>query len=265
MAQDELEKRSPSAEIKSRHSNRYPLSGKIQCGCCGNRFVARSKKRKDGSRYKAWRCYEAVQHGAAKVDSAGNHIGCDVTAQIRDEDFMLVIQKVIENLKINKKVILEDVIDILKIVFSTGEEKHFNEETIKKKIEHMTLKSERLLDLYLSEDLTKEQYRKKKENYEKEISELNKALENISKKSHCSYDCDKAISEVKEYLSDLLYGKKQDDVFYKTIIGKIIVYDRKHFDVYLNLLPHKWSVVLNSALKQADLCGRISGTTCQYR
>lgn len=260
MAQDELNRRSPSEEIKLRHSNRYPLSGKIQCGYCGNRFVSRTKKRKDGSIYKAWRCYEAAQHGLPKTDSAGNQIGCNINSQIRDEDFMLAIQKVIENLKTNKEIILNGVMDVLKIVFDAGESRPLDEDAIKAKIENLKSKTERLLDLYLSEDLTKEQYRQKKENYEKELAALNGALTTKNKSNQNSYDCKQIIAEVKEYLSDLLYAKKQDDIFYKTIIDQIVVYDRRHFDIYLNLLPYRWKVALNSALKPNDLCGSIKHT-----
>lgn len=264
MAQSELEKRSPSDEIKARHSNRYPLSGKIQCACCGNRFVSRTKKRNDGSRSKAWRCYEAAQHGLLKTDIAGNQIGCSVNSQIRDEDFMLAIQKVIESLKTNKKYILDSLIKILKVVFDAGESKPLDEEAIKTKIENLKSKSERLLDLYLSEDLTKEQYRQKKESYEKELADLNRIITQ-SKKATCDFDSNNIIEEIKEYLSDILYARKQDDIFYKTIIDKIVVFDRKNFDIYLSLLPHRWKVMLDSAIEQNNLCGSIKNTMYLYR
>ena len=110
----------------------------------------------------------------------------------------------------------------------------------------------------------KEQYRQKKESYEKEIAELNYSLTQNNKEKYNSYDSEQIIADVKEYLSDLLYARKQDDIFYKTIIEKIVVYDRKHFDVYLNLLPHRWKVVLNSALEPNDLCGSIKHTTYRF-
>ena len=55
-----LDEKSLSQEGKTKHSNCYPFSGKIKCGRCGASYVARFKNRKDGSRYKAWRCYEAA-------------------------------------------------------------------------------------------------------------------------------------------------------------------------------------------------------------
>ena len=260
LTQYELDSRSPTEEIKARHSNRYPLSGKIKCGCCKNSFVSRTKKRKDGSQYKAWKCYEAAQHGLPKIDSAGNQIGCSVNCQIRDEIFMLAIQKTVENLKANKKKVLDDVIGALKIVFAAGRSKPLNEETIKRKIENAESKSKKLLDLYLNEDLTKEQYRQKKESLEKEIAELKKALSNIDKASYDAYDSQQVIEDIKKYLSDLLYSKKQDDVFYKTIIDRIVVIDKKHFDIYLNLLPIRWKTALYSTLMQNSSNGDINET-----
>ena len=67
-------------------------------------------------------------------------------------------------------------------------------------------------------------------------------------------------------LSRMIYAQEvQDDIFYKTIIDKIVVYDRQHFDVYLNLLPHRWKVVLNSAFMPNDLCGSNRHTMYQCR
>ena len=192
MAQEELDKKAPNEEIKSKHSNRYPLSGKIVCGCCGCKFVARSKKRKDGSRYKAWRCYNAAQYGTAKIDKAGNHIGCDVKSQIRDEDFMLIIQKVVECLDVSRDIILKGLTDVLKTVFACEHKKMFDETEIQNKLHNLTAKKDRLLDLYLSEDLSKEDYRERKSFYETEIAKLETALKGASKET-VSYDCNQAI------------------------------------------------------------------------
>ena len=87
----------------------------------------------------------------------------------------------------------------------------------------------------------------------------------IQKETHYMYDSNNAITEIREYLSDILYAKKQDDIFYKTIIDKIVVFDREHLDVYLNLLPHRWKMVLNSALGADDLCGSNKPTIYRYR
>lgn len=51
-----LDARSDSMKGKSKHSNRYPFSGKIKCGCCGSSYVAR---------YKTERMGAAIKGGAA--------------------------------------------------------------------------------------------------------------------------------------------------------------------------------------------------------
>ena len=75
--QEELKRRSPSEEQKSKHSNRYWCSGKIRCAECGCRYVSRTKKLMSGDVYKAWRCYAAANHGTKKQDADGNEIGCN--------------------------------------------------------------------------------------------------------------------------------------------------------------------------------------------
>lgn len=256
-AQEIIKKNAPSEEIRYRSTNRYPLSGKIFCGCCGAKFVSRTKKRKDGSRYKAWHCYQAQHYGTAKIDQAGNHIGCDVKSQIRDEDFMIAIQKVVECLEINKAKILKGLANVIRMILSNEAEETVDESEIQKKIENMTSKSERLLDLYLSEDLTKEEYRKKKEEYENKIAELHSLLTDADKERKDAYDSEAAIKDITSYINNILSGNQRDEIFYQNIVEKIVVYDRRHMDIYLRLLPYKWKVVLNSALEADDLCGSI--------
>lgn len=40
----------------TRHSTRYCFSGKLLCPVCGKKLVSRTKRRKDGSIYYAWKC-----------------------------------------------------------------------------------------------------------------------------------------------------------------------------------------------------------------
>ena len=70
-----------SDEAKAKHSNRYWVSGKVICGECGERYVSRKKKLKNGTQYKAWVCWAAQQRGARKsitLDSGENKmVGCN--------------------------------------------------------------------------------------------------------------------------------------------------------------------------------------------
>lgn len=242
--QRELERRSPSPEQKAKHSNRYCLSGKIVCGCCGCHFVSRSKKRQDGSPYKAWRCYEATRHGLPKTDKAGNAIGCAVHQQIRDEDFMLMIQMVVKHLLHNKEQLIHDLIEIVKSVLEAGGDTGADLDKWKRRLEAVSEKKEKLLDLYLSKELTKEEYRRMTERYGKEREELAKKIKDARKQKQLAENQEEMLADIAATIRALTLGEEQDGTFYRNIVEKIVVYSREHIEIYLNLLPCKWVYTL---------------------
>lgn len=263
-AQAELDRRSPSDAIKSKHSNRYPLSGKICCAACGSHFVSRTKKRKDGSRHKAWRCYEAARHGLPKTDSAGNHIGCEVNCQIRNEDFMLAIQEAIQKLIFNKNKLTDDLADILQTVLSCGAAMPADENQLEKRLAVIQAKNERLLDLYLSGDLTKEAFRKKKDDYEQALADIQNERNRLSymPASQCAQD---RVPDLQKHIREIVFGIKQDENFYKNIVERIVVHDREHMEVLLVSPSYEEQAGLPSAALSPEPRGSILNTTHLYR
>ncbi len=49
------------------------------------------------------------------------------------------------------------------------------------------------------------------------------------------------VAEITEAMNELINGVEYEDDFYKEILDKMVVNDKDHIDVYLNLLPLKWS------------------------
>lgn len=107
-----LDARALSQEGKAKHSSRYPFSGKIKCGRCGASYVARYKKRQDGSCYKGWRCLEAVRHGSPHMEKGGNEVGC-TGLSIRNEDAIHIMSLVTKSLKYNQKKIMGNLMSII--------------------------------------------------------------------------------------------------------------------------------------------------------
>lgn len=244
-AQKELERRSPSPEQKAKHSNRYCLSGKIACGCCGARFVSRAKKRQDGSQYKAWRCYEAAQHGLPKIDKMGNAIGCSVNQQIRDEDFMLMIQMVVKHLRQNKEQLIHDLTEIVKLVLAAGDGDETDISKLERRMEAADEKKERLLDLYLSKDISKDEYRRMTERYSREREDLQEKIKEAQRQKELADNQEEMLKDIAATIRALTLGEQQDDNFYRNIVEKIVVYSREHVEIYLNLLPYKWAYTLS--------------------
>lgn len=112
-----LDARSLSQEGRAKYSNRYLFSGRIKCGCCGRGYVARYKTRKDGSKYKAWRCNEAVKHGSPHIDKAGQQVGCTAPT-IRNEDAVCLMYLVTRSLKYDRDKITNNLTAVIRSVIA---------------------------------------------------------------------------------------------------------------------------------------------------
>ena len=87
-----------------------PLSavGKIKCKECGQSFVSRSRKRKNGSCCKVWRCGTATAEGKRHTDPAGNEIGCDVGYQLQDEVGLEMVRQSVNLLELDTQAVIRD-------------------------------------------------------------------------------------------------------------------------------------------------------------
>ncbi len=264
-----LDEKSLSQEGKAKHSNRYPFSGKIKCGCCGRSYVARYKTRKDGSRYKAWRCLEAARHGNPHVDKAGNQVGCRGLS-IRSEDATHIMYLVTNSLKYNKEKITNNLLAIIKSIISADmphgiqvcpkgaamDITDTDSEKLKSQIKATLQKRTNLIGLYTSGDITRDEFAAARAKCENEIAELQSVMDSMPKyPGKCSggaFDrIDKRrerpskqqelVAKITEAMNELINGVEYEDDFYKEILDKMVVNDKDHIDVYLNMLPFKWS------------------------
>ena len=247
-----LDERSLSQEGKAKYSNRYPFSGKIKCGCCGASYVARYKTRKDGSRYKAWRCYEAAQHGRPHIDKAGNQVGC-TGPTIRNEDAIHIMYLVTKSLKYNKQKITNNLISIITSIISdtTGTDTT----RLKVKIETTTDKRTKLIDLYTSGDITKEEFTAARAKCDDEIAELQSVVDSIDKQQDIIQKQQELVRDITNAINEIISGIEYEDEFYKQLLDKMVVIDKDNIDVYLNLLPMKWSYTVAKSVncKQGEL------------
>ncbi len=244
-----LDERSLSQEGKAKHSNRYPFSGKIKCGCCGASYVARYKTRKDGSRYKAWRCYEAATHGSPHVDKAGNQVGCSGPS-IRNEDAVHIMCLVTRELKLNQQKITDNLLSVIKSIIAmdtTGTDV----EKLETQIKAIEDRRAKLIDLYMSGDVTKEEFTAARAKCDSEIAELQSVIDSIEKQQDMVRQQQELIEEITLAIQEIINGVEAEDDFYTHILDKMVVHDRDNIDVYLNLLPLKWSFTVATAAKKA--------------
>lgn len=110
LVQSEMEKRDLHGASCNGHSNRFLFSGKIQCGVCGASFVSRPRKRKDGSSYRRWGCFNATTHGTCHLDQQGRSVGCDIGMILRDDDAMDLLKQCLTSLKFDRERIMRNVV-----------------------------------------------------------------------------------------------------------------------------------------------------------
>lgn len=239
--------RALSQEGKSKHSSRYPFSGKIKCGICGSSYTARYNTHSDGSKYKAWRCSEAATHGKPHTDKMGNHVGCHSNS-IRNEEAVHIMYLAAKNLKYNRKKIVSN---LLKTVESVLEDKSLkgNIDLLEKEIEKEETKSDKLLHLYLDDKINQEKYNREKAAIDSRIAALREQVSGINSSNEIRSQQGEVFEEIKKVINDLADGVEYEDEFYKSILNKMVIVDKQTIDVYLNVLPDKWRFKVSKAAK----------------
>ena len=234
-----MDSRSESFKGKSKYSNRYPFSGKIKCGICGSSFVARYKPRKDGSIYKAWRCYNAVRNGRLRKDRDGNEIGCSGFS-LREEDLVHIMSLVCRSLKYDREKIIKNLLSVIRSVIAMDMGGN-DAENLRAQIKEIEDKRGELLDLYMSGDISKDEFLRARRKYDDEIAEWTERIDGTDRLKALGDRRDVVSDDAEKAIGEIIGGVECDGEFYRHILDRIVVHDRDHFDVYLKSLPYKWS------------------------
>ena len=242
-----LDEKSLTQEGKAKHSNRYPFSGKIKCGCCGSSYVARYKNRKNGTRYKAWRCYKSATQGSPHTDKAGNPLGCS-NPSIRNEDAVHIMYLVTRSLQLEEKKITANLLSVIQSVLSVNTN-YSHIEKLKEQIQSVEDKRTQLIDLCISGAITKQEFITKREACDKEISELQDTISGIDQQHLLADQQESVMKEITAAIHEIVSGVEYEDAFYSQILDKMVVQSKDTVDVYLNLLPIKWSYAVAKASK----------------
>lgn len=242
-----LDEKSLTQEGKAKHSNRYPFSGKIKCGCCGSSYVARYKNRNNGTRYKSWRCYKSATQGSPHTDKAGNPLGCS-NPSIRNEDAVHIMYLVTCSLQLEEKKITANLLSVIQSVLSVNTN-YSHIEKLKEQIQTVEDKRTQLIDLCISGAITKQEFITKREACDKEISELQDTISGIDQQHLLADQQESVMKEITAAIHEIVSGVEYEDAFYSQILERMVVQSKDTVDVYLNLLPIKWSYAVAKASK----------------
>lgn len=218
--QEELRRRSPSEEQKSRHSNRYWCSGKICCGECGCRFISRTKKRQAGT-YRAWWCYQKSRHGGPKMLD-GQKVGCS-NRSVNERALFACVKYCLDLLCNDKERIRKEVLTDIQTICSDPEET-MDPAKVRQKMDAIEEKKRKSFDAMLEGMLSKEDLQKQTEWYDKELAHLQHMIVQ-SRKNDAFYNMgQKKMEQFEKSLDEILSFGDQNDMLYREILEKIVVY-----------------------------------------
>lgn len=234
--QAELERRSPSPELKAKHSNRYWCSGKLTCGECGGRFVSRTQHLKNGDTYKAWRCWESSKHGLPKLDPYGNNVGC-VGRSIGDRTLRYLTAYAVNMVAINRDSIVAQLTQIIKEVLAETPQAP-SKEKIEKQIENLQKKKMHIIDLAAEGLISKSDLKEQNALYTAQIDELTLKLADAESAAVITNGQAKQLEQYVKRIKALTHVEDDNEKTLHDALKKAIVYNDGYVDLYLSIIPY---------------------------
>lgn len=239
--QKELERRTTTAEQKSKHSNRYWASGKIFCGVCGERFVNKIKKTSVGTS-RAWNCMNHIKPHAFR------EVECSMSEWASDRSMKNIVLYILNMLVENRDELKAEIVK--EISQLNLEEKVKTTDDIQDKIDRLEQKKMKLLDVRLAEEISKEDFKKKNTQIETEISELKVKLEEIKELAATKQrQQDRMDSIIKEIDRVLQLDSEDLEELLREVTQSITVYENHTVVVRLKDVPFNFKVVYKSTGK----------------
>ncbi len=248
--EEELLRRAPTEEMKSKHSNRYWSSGKLYCGMCGQRYVSRTKKLKNGTTYKAWRCYAAANHGTRKVSEDGEITGCD-NGSINERSLLTCVHYCICQLQTNQKELKKEILQEIKAIKGITEKK-LDTKRITEKMENLNTKKRKAIDLMLDGLISKADLQEQTKWYDEQLAELSELLSNSQSKDK---EQAKQIDVFEQYitaLDEIMTFDETNESLYREILDKMIIYHDNTVEVWLKCVPFGMKLTIHSYGKNED-------------
>ena len=147
---------------------------------------------------------------------------------------------VCRELKINRQKVVDQLtktIDICLQIDRTGT----STRVLSEKIEAVGKKRTDLIELYTSGDIDKSEFTALRAKYDEDMEALTSTMEDMKQQQTMIQRQQELMKDIKSVARELMNGIQYEDEYYAQILDKMVVGDKNHIDVYLKMLPHKWS------------------------
>lgn len=220
-------------DCKRKHSNKYAFSGKVICSKCGRSYgVGSTKKLQTGEIRRSYRCRTRVDNGRKTISENGEAFGCD--SDIVYEDVLKeCLKDIIKGIVKEKDKIILDVQKMVEGEINKRVKKEEKENTLLNKKKSVKNEIQKLIELCLKGIITEQELVEKKEEKEAELKRIEEGIKEQEEEVKALQNKDKIIEKSKQIITDIVETKNISDEVCRTIVDKVIVYNKNEFDFYL--------------------------------
>jgi hypothetical protein len=104
----------------------------------------------------------------------------------------------------------------------------------------------------MSDELPKADYLAARDKCDAEADALREQIESARQRGIITENRDELLVDIESAINELVSGDTDDEDFYREFLSRMVVNDRDNVDVYLNLLPFKWSYAISKTAPPSD-------------
>jgi len=232
--QAEIKRRKNGAFEKSRYSNKHVWSGKIKCAYCNSTFKRKTNNIRSQTPQVIWQCSEAAQYGKEKIGAQGQKVGCNckfVHEEVLRENFLAVLNAAIEN----KDYVVEELRDAVRKAIDESPDKSDELKAVGAAMEKIAHKKSKLLmELYMDGLITRDEFKKTNEQYDKQLAVLSSQFSALKNDDRAAEDLRQKLDNIETAVENLARLKEFGDEICGEVLHKVVIEGRDKMSFYLN-------------------------------
>ncbi|MCL2841839.1 MAG: recombinase family protein [Defluviitaleaceae bacterium] len=217
-AQKEMANRRTKILSKTNHSNRYWLSGKIQCEHCHFTYKRKINNGKSKYRQVLWMC--------GKIDCNNQSIH----ERVLQEAFMDVLKNHIDN----KTELISNIKNILYHVLSNTDDNTAEMHRIEREICRRENRISKLIELFLDGGIDRVNYDLKRDSLTKQINTLQGEFQTYAQIDEERQTMTDKLEEISLIIESILNFKVFSEELGKSLLHKVTVQSREQITYYIN-------------------------------
>lgn len=111
-------------------------------------------------------------------------------------------------------------------------------------LKELEQKKKEVLDAFFSKLISKEDVRLMNEQYDAEILKQKEKLETLREMDSLEYNLTDLADDILTHINMIAQSTPDDELFLKSFLNKVVVYEERRVELKLNLMPPSWSYVL---------------------